>query len=171
MAFWKNFDRNNASFKFIEECRSKTYDRSGRLHQHQHHIIPKSMFDQSSPEHRASCESPENLIQLSLEDHIKAHQLLYEIYQRPQDRGAVLILTGRTAEAETIWQRLGAAASHESQEEMGITMWNKNFQREMAARSMARPDALETRSKGGKIDGKNRHRGVVSSSWGRHSTT
>lgn len=159
MTFWNNLDRNNKYFKFIEECRRKNYDGSERLHNH--HIIPKSMFDRDSPEHQAYCENPDNLILLSVEDHIKAHELLYEIYQRQQDQGAVLLLSGRNAEAEVVWRRLGASASHEIQEEMGITMWNNGFQRQMAARSMARPDALEIRSRGGRTAGKNRHRGTA----------
>jgi hypothetical protein len=40
-------------------------------------------------------------------------------------------------------------------------MWSHDFQKEMAARSMARPDALDIRSAGGKIGGRKRNEGIA----------
>lgn len=44
-------------------------------------------------------DSSENIILLSLEDHQKAHQLLFEIYRDVRDKGAVNLLTGRCSKA------------------------------------------------------------------------
>lgn len=98
--------------------------------------------------------STENLVTLSVEDHILAHELLYELYENPKDQGADLILKSQATEAATIWKQEGAKASHQAQKTSGKQFWDKDFQKEMARRSMAREDALEIRSKGGKIGGK-----------------
>jgi hypothetical protein len=52
---------------------------------HKHHIIPK---------HAGGTDDPDNLIELSVEEHAEAHRLLYEQYGRWQDRIAWLALSG-----------------------------------------------------------------------------
>jgi hypothetical protein len=138
---------------------------------HTHHIIPEYVFNHSAatPADLEFKNSQKNLVFLSIEDHIIAHQLLYEVYGNKQDCGAILILTGQLAEASRVWKQLGAWASHNVQEENERQFWNQEFQKEMARlfrqrrnlsgapaplSSMARPDALLIRSVGGKIGGK-----------------
>jgi hypothetical protein len=124
---------------------------------HVHHIIPKHWFNHDSQAEKLYCESEENLIYLSLADHIKAHELLYEIYKRPQDKGAVLMLQGDKKESRLIWRQLGAKAVNEKLKNEGSNFWNSEFQTEMASRSLARPDAKEIRSKGGQQGGRIRN--------------
>lgn len=151
---YKELDPENAYFKHIEHCRQKTYDSD--VQTHVHHIIPEYVFNNSAatPADLEFKNCPENLIFLSIEDHIIAHELLYEIYGNPQDCGAILLLTGQLSEASRLWKQLGAWASHNIQEENQRQFWNQGFQKEMARRSMARPDALQIRSAGGKIGGR-----------------
>lgn len=152
---WQTVDRSNAYFQFIEECRIKQYASNATLHVH--HIIPQYVLKKTS-DGLAYLNTPENLVVLSDEDHLKAHALLYEIYGNPSDKGACLLLKGQQTESRAIWRKLGAEATHRIQKKNGTTVYNADWQREMAARSMARPDALETRSRGGKVGGRTRNR-------------
>lgn len=150
---YKNVDRNNSYFEFIENCKAKIYPKGEPMHVH--HIIPAYVFNKTEdPEHKGFQDSSDNLIKLSLEDHIRAHELLYEIYGNPKDLGAVQCLNGQFSEAAQMWKRAGAEASHEIQKQNQKNLWNHDFQKEMAFRSMQRPDALEIRSKGGKKGGR-----------------
>lgn len=61
--------------EFIEFCKNKIYSKDIVLHEH--HIIPKHLwFDMDK-----SVDNKDNLIQLSVEDHINAHLLLAECYE------------------------------------------------------------------------------------------
>nr|ALO20956.1 putative HNH homing endonuclease [Microglena monadina] len=152
---WRNLDRNNKYFKFIEECRIKNYDpKTDGINTH--HIIPQYVFN--SEEDQNYKESLENLIRLSVKDHIQAHKLLYEVYKNEQDNGAINLLSGATEEARLIYRRLGAKATNEDQRKKGATFFNREYQRELALRSMNRPDAIEIRSKAGQIGGTNRQK-------------
>lgn len=151
---WKTLDRNNAYFQFIEDCKTKIYDASVNLQIH--HIIPQYVLKKTA-EGEAYLNLPENLVILSEDDHIKAHELLYEIYGNKQDQGAILLLKGSMNESRTIWKQLGAEKTHLIQKQNGTTLYSIDWQKEMAARSMARPDALEIRSKGGKVGGRTRN--------------
>jgi hypothetical protein len=141
-------------FQFIERCQTK---KNSSTELHLHHILPKHLFDLSDPEEQLYCESEENKVLLSIEDHITAHMLLYTIYRHPQDKGAVLLLNGQMSGARKVWRKLGAEATHCLLKLQGRNFWNSEFQKEMAVRSMARPDALLTRSAGGKIGGRTRN--------------
>jgi hypothetical protein len=151
---WKTLDRNNAYFQLIENCKTKIYDPGVNLQIH--HIIPQYVLKETA-EGQAYLNLPENIIILSEDDHIKAHQLLYEIYGNKQDQGAILLLKGSMNESRTIWKQLGAEKTHLIQKQNGTTIYSIDWQKEMAARSMARPDALEIRSKGGKVGGRTRN--------------
>ncbi len=156
---YKTLNRSNSYFKFIKDCLKKQYGEESKMHMH--HIIPQYVFKGGSAEDYNFMNSPQNVIELSLEDHILAHSLLFEIYGNLQDQGAIYLLANYEKESRAIWQVLGAKASHRVQEAHGKNMWDNNFQKEMAARSMARPDALEIRSAGGKIGGRKRNEGIA----------
>jgi hypothetical protein len=153
--WWLYLDKNNRYFEFIEDCRKKIYKEGEILHKH--HIIPKYWFKTKEPEALAYCESEENFISLSLEDHTKAHKLLYEMYKNKQDKRAYLMLSGQDKESICIWRTLGAQSVHEKLKSENSNFWNSDFQREMATRSLAHPDALKTRSEGGRVGGRNRN--------------
>jgi hypothetical protein len=106
-------------------------------------------------------DSDENLITLSDQDHLQAHALLYEVYNNPEDRGACLLLQGQMDGAVKVWRTLGAEATHKIQKAKGGTVYDPEWQKEMATRSMARPDALEIRSKGGQVGGRVRNQDLV----------
>jgi hypothetical protein len=152
-------------FQFILSCQEKNTQNPSQIradgeYWNIHHIIPKHFFSQT-PEQQAYCESSENVIWLLLEDHITAHELLYEQYKQAQDLGAVNLLRGNKTEARKIWRQLGAAASHKVQKDNKISFWNSENQKQNAARSLSRSDALETRSKGGVVGGRNRNKDRV----------
>lgn len=152
---WQTLNRNNKYFEFIQECANKTYAPETKTHLH--HVIPLYVFGQRpSTEAKAFMDSPENIIVLSVEDHTKAHKLLYEVYGNPQDQGATLMLNGYEQESRLIWRKLGAAKVNELMRLQKRTFWDSEYQTIMAARSMAREDAIEIRSRAGKIGGTNR---------------
>lgn len=61
--------------KFIELCRTKTYDTGLVLHNH--HIIPKHLWYNEEK----SVNDAGNLVKLSVNDHIEAHLLLAKCYE------------------------------------------------------------------------------------------
>lgn len=67
------------------------------MRKHKHHIIPK---------HAGGTDDPSNLIELSIEEHADAHRLLYEQYNRWQDKVAWLSLSGIMKEEERIYEIL-----------------------------------------------------------------
>lgn len=155
---WKNLDKNNKYFEFIAECKNKKYPENTMMHLH--HVIPQYVFGKNpSKENKAYMDSPQNIVILSVEDHTKAHELLYEIYGNEQDRGAVLMLSGYEQESRAIWRKLGAVTVNALMKEQKKTFWDPVYQKEMAARSMARKDAREIRSRAGKVGGTQRQRG------------
>jgi 5-methylcytosine-specific restriction endonuclease McrA len=60
---------------------------------HLHHIIPK---------HCGGTDNPENLVELTIEEHAEAHQKLYEQYGRIQDKRAWLGLAKIMSSEEII---------------------------------------------------------------------
>lgn len=70
-----NFDKFMEYRAFIQECSEKSYDESLILHNH--HIIPKHMCMDGQ-----LTNSSKNLIKLSVEDHIKAHLMLSDMYEQ-----------------------------------------------------------------------------------------
>ena len=58
---------------------------------HKHHIIPK---------HAGGTDDPENLVELTLEEHAEAHRKLFEEYGRWQDEKAWKALSGQITFAE-----------------------------------------------------------------------
>jgi hypothetical protein len=64
---------------------------------HKHHIIPR---------HAGGTDDPENLVELTIPDHAEAHRILYEKYNRWQDRVAWLSLSGIMKDQERIYEIL-----------------------------------------------------------------
>ncbi len=60
---------------------------------HIHHIIPK---------HMGGDNSPENLIELTIEEHAEAHHMLFEKYGKLEDKLAWKALSGKTEEREKL---------------------------------------------------------------------
>lgn len=164
LSSYRTLDRNNEYFKFIESCSTKYGPDpfpEGRV-RHVHHIIPVYVFrNATDPEDLIFKESPENRIYLSLEDHLEAHRLLYEIYGNIEDYGATQVLAGQMSEAARAWKQAGAYASHKVQRDAGRHFWNPDFQAEMGRRSLAKPDAKLVRSIGGRKGGITTKRGVA----------
>jgi hypothetical protein len=119
---WKTLNKNNAYFSFLEECKNTQYPAETVLHYH--HIIPKYVFGKKpSPEDANFIDSLENIVCLSVVDHVKAHQLLFEIYGNPQDEGATLMLSGYESESRLIWRKLGAATTNKLMKDQKKTFW------------------------------------------------
>jgi hypothetical protein len=149
---WRNLDKNNPYFKFIEECKTKKHPEGTTLNLH--HIIPKYVFGTNpSTEDAKYMDSVDNVIVLSVQDHKQAHELLYQIYGNPQDQGAALLLNGYEAESREIWRKLGAQATNKLMQERRQTFWDPEFQKEMAQRSISKPGAIEARRASGKKGG------------------
>ena len=60
---------------------------------HKHHIIPR---------HAGGTDDPSNLVELSIEEHAEAHRVLYEKYDRWQDKLAWRGLSGQIGKEEII---------------------------------------------------------------------
>lgn len=61
---------------------------------HKHHIIPR---------HAGGTDDPKNIIELTIEEHAKAHKLLYEKYNREEDRLTWLGLSGQIGKDEILY--------------------------------------------------------------------
>lgn len=81
----------NRYLRFIEHCKKKQYHRDEYLERH--HIVPR---------HAGGTNNKENLIKLSLKDHILAHKIRYEVYGSQYDLSACNYMTGQSAEAKKI---------------------------------------------------------------------
>ena len=60
---------------------------------HIHHIIPR---------HMGGTDDPNNLVELTVEEHAEAHRILYEQYGNLQDKIAWLALSGRIGQEEIL---------------------------------------------------------------------
>ena len=97
---------SNAYLDFIQDCREKAKDYSSeQLGQCQtHHIVPRHHYKN----HKLSPETfnlPQNLVELTFEDHVKAHQLRFEVYGEYADQVAVKSMKG-LKEEPTALQRV-----------------------------------------------------------------
>lgn len=125
---YKTLNRTNKYFRFIEHCRKKKYGKNELTHIH--HIIPVYVFKKAErSEDFIFLESAENKIRLSIKDHWKAHELLFEIYGNQEDQAAKNMLSGNTIEAMVIWRVLGAQASHDTQRNNNKGFWNSETQK------------------------------------------
>lgn len=74
-ATYFNLENYKIYKNFILECKLKVYDNSLVLHKH--HIIPKCMWANDE----VSVNNATNIVNLSVEDHIKAHILFANCYE------------------------------------------------------------------------------------------
>ena len=85
-----------------------------KIIKHKHHIIPK---------HMGGLDTPENLIELSIDEHAEAHRKLYERYGKWQDKVAWLSLSKQIDTAERHLMIVSAPKSEEFKIKM---LGNKN---------------------------------------------
>lgn len=80
---------------------------------HRHHIIPK---------HMGGTDDPDNIIELTVEEHALAHLELYEKYGKKEDLCAYYMLSGKNKEPEFVQARasLGGKASYKKRISKGI---------------------------------------------------
>lgn len=147
-------EQSNPYFQHLINCIEKRTEHhtAGVFSLHEHHILPKPFF---KPILEPFYELPFNIIMLTPLEHIRAHELLYDLYQDMLDVCAIHLLRGNMSEALRIWRQAGGHATQRLLRARGSEFYDRDYQREMARRSMARPDALEIRSAGGKVGGRN----------------
>lgn len=155
---------------FIDKCREKAEKLSAeQLADCQtHHIVPRHHYKNHALNWE-TFDAAENRVKLSFEDHVKAHQLRYEVYQEPYqepyqeygDKFAVTRMLELTKEGMRAMQQAGGQAVNLRWKREGRLMYDREFQKQMGQRSMARPDALEIRSRGGRVGNLRRHRNVT----------
>ena len=101
---------------------------------HKHHIIPK---------HAGGTDDPENLIELTVNEHAAEHRKLYDQYGKWQDLLAYKTLSGqissneearieaiRMSQKERVENgvaKLGAIKAAKTRKERGIAAWNKGM--------------------------------------------
>lgn len=108
---------------------------------HIHHIIPK---------HMGGTDNPENLIELSVEEHSQAHLKLYEQYGKKEDLCAYYMLSGKSQDPEfkKLVCSLGGIGSYKKRKELGIAHLP------FFGKDLTPEEKREICSKGGKIQGK-----------------
>jgi hypothetical protein len=93
---------------------------------HKHHIVPR---------HSGGTDDPENIIELTIEEHAEAHRLLWVQYGKKQDRLAWQGLLGLLSKQEIIKEILSEAGKKGgsagkgvsgNRKNGGIANWNKN---------------------------------------------
>lgn len=92
---------------------------------HKHHIIPR---------HMGGTDDPSNLVELTVEEHAEAHELLYEKYGHDQDRVAALMLRGQISNYDAFIEMVSRPKSEEWKKSMsernigeGNPMWGNTF--------------------------------------------
>lgn len=139
--------------EYVKLCLNKTYPPETRLYVH--HIIPRFVF-RNRPGLTKLETDPRNLISVSYEDHVELHRRRWLQYKQKGDQNAYGAMLGD----EAAWLEIRVQGGRAVQEVLRRTqqcMHSQDFQREMARRSMEKPDARETRSRGGQIGGVNRN--------------
>jgi hypothetical protein len=133
-----------------------------KITKHRHHIIPK---------HMGGSDDEDNIVLLTLEEHIQAHLDLYQKYGKLEDLGAYYLLKGNDA-GHSICAKLGGLKSGKMNKENGhmrqlslsrtteerIRIGKKSSEicRKKQVNSFFDPELrLKAASKGGTIQGKN----------------
>lgn len=154
-------NRSNKYLDFIKECREKarTYTKEQLDACYQHHIVPRHHYKNYKLDWD-TFDLPENLVTVTHEDHVKAHEVRFEVYNELADKVAYTSMTG-SAEKFRAFQQAGGQAANRIFREEKRQMFDPEFQREMARRSIERPDARAIRSEGGKKGNRVRHQNVT----------
>lgn len=87
---------------------------------HKHHIIPK---------HMGGTDNPENLLELTVEQHAEAHRILYEKYGRIQDKLAWQGLSGMISNQEIIYTLLSEGRKGSLNPQWGKSAPNRGVKR------------------------------------------
>lgn len=153
---------SNKYLDFVKECREKVKNFSKEeLSSCQiHHIVPRHHYKN----HNLSWETfdlPENRVCMTFDDHVKAHEYRFEVYGEFADKVAFTRMKSMEEEGFRAFQQAGGQAVNQIFKKEGRMMYDSSFQKEMAARSMARPDAYEIRSVAGKKGNRKRHQNVT----------
>ena len=72
---------------------------------HKHHIIPK---------HAGGSDDPSNIVELTVSERADAHNLLYSIHKRWQDKAAEYLLLNWNDDAQLLARKAGGRAAVES---------------------------------------------------------
>lgn len=150
---------SNPYLDFIEACRKKyrSYSKEQQDACYTHHVVPRHHYkNKTHGLDSSTLDLPANLVRMNFEDHVKAHELRFEVYGEYGDKVAFKRMQGLTEEGMRAMQQAGGQAVNVKFKKEGKLMHDPEYQREMARRSMARADALEIRSQGGKKGGKKR---------------
>lgn len=120
---------------------------------HKHHIIPK---------HIGGSDEPENIIELTVEEHAEAHRKLWEQHDRWQDYLAWKCLSGHIGKEEAIkFAQKHADKSYFKTEEWkqkfskimkGHTPWNKGLTKEKDKRIKDQAELTKKYMKEGKLN-------------------
>lgn len=89
------FDKYLDYLEFLDMCKTRNY--SNDLVLHEHHIIPKSICCDDN-----LLNSKRNLINLSVEDHIKAHLMLADIFEEGTYENLVNLRAARVLNKKSI---------------------------------------------------------------------
>lgn len=97
---------------------------------HIHHIVPK---------HMGGTDEPNNLVELTVEEHAEAHRLLYEQHGNWQDKIAWQALSGRIGQEEILRIKQGMANKGRKRSPETLEKMRKASQAR-AERLMSNPD-------------------------------
>nr|QQY84810.1 hypothetical protein [Chaetophora lobata] len=157
---YKDFKNNtsNAYLNFIQLCKKKAkqYTALELTKCQVHHIVPRHHFQTHNLDLK-NLDIPENLVVLSFNDHIEAHKIRFNVYNEYADKLAYSRMSDMGPEGMLAMQQAGGQASNAILRSQGRIMHDPNWQKEMAARSMARLDARKIRSVAGKKGIRTRH--------------
>nr|AWI68513.1 putative HNH homing endonuclease [Pediastrum duplex] len=149
---------SNQYLDFIQDRKEARKKESGNVDEklYSHHIVPRFHYKKYGLENE-TLDLEENTVFLTFEEHIHAHALRFLVYKEYGDAVAVNRMSGLQEEGFLAMQQAGGQAVNVKLKAEKRCMHSIDFQREMAQRSIAKPDAKETRSKGGKLGARKAH--------------